>query len=284
MTDITYRNASDEPLYTAVQIKIPPELPDILKNYTKHIIRTQPGDILASSAEYFGRLARQKTSAGGKRLNNMQLESFYNKFYATDKANIARKDVDEAASKANIPASQITEAISIGAWPNEQIPWMKLWALLCAAASGTLVATVETVCEILGDNGQVPVAPVSEVLSFLATVDQTVNPGQVNVVVGTLSTHRTYSIDALLEMLRTQVRPLSAAAQPVRSRPVKEAAPAAPTAVSPPPEERTEQGTAYVDHGQGETKEADTENAGQGAGGGEEGREEEPAAEGGDAS
>ena len=55
-------------------------------------------------------------------------------------------------------------------------------------ASQTLIATLETVCEILGDNGQVPVAPVTEVLSFLATVDKTVSSSQVNVVVTTLST------------------------------------------------------------------------------------------------
>ncbi|KAJ3032627.1 Ropporin-1-like protein, partial [Rhizophlyctis rosea] len=226
MTDITHRPSSGEPLYTAEQIKIPAELPDILKNYTKHIIRTQPADILASSAEYFGRLARQKTSAGGKRLNNMQLESFYNKFYATDKATIERKQVDDAASQANIPASQITEAISLGGWANDKIPWMKLWALLCAAASGTLIATIETVCEILGDNGQIPVAPVTEVLQFLSTVDQTVNPGQVNVVVTTLSTHRTYAIDGLLEMIRTQVQPSTAPIGQSRPKPAIEQPPA----------------------------------------------------------
>jgi hypothetical protein len=41
-----------DPLYSAEQIKIPPSLPEILKNYAKFIIKTQPRDILQSSAEY----------------------------------------------------------------------------------------------------------------------------------------------------------------------------------------------------------------------------------------
>ncbi len=38
------------PMYSAEQIKIPPDLPDILKEYTKAAIRTQPADVLQWSA------------------------------------------------------------------------------------------------------------------------------------------------------------------------------------------------------------------------------------------
>ena len=39
-----------EPIYTAEQIKIPPDLPDILKDFTKAAIKTQPSDLLEWSA------------------------------------------------------------------------------------------------------------------------------------------------------------------------------------------------------------------------------------------
>lgn len=39
-----------ETMYCAQQINIPPELPDILKNFTKAAIRTQPPDVLLWSA------------------------------------------------------------------------------------------------------------------------------------------------------------------------------------------------------------------------------------------
>ena len=38
------------PIYTAEQIKIPAELPDLLKEFTKAAIRTQPPDLLQWSA------------------------------------------------------------------------------------------------------------------------------------------------------------------------------------------------------------------------------------------
>ena len=40
----------EEPYYCSEQINIPPELPDILKQFTKSAIRTQPKDVLAWSA------------------------------------------------------------------------------------------------------------------------------------------------------------------------------------------------------------------------------------------
>jgi hypothetical protein len=47
----------DEPYYCSEQIPIPPELPDILKQFTKAAIRTQPNDLLNWSAKYFRCLA-----------------------------------------------------------------------------------------------------------------------------------------------------------------------------------------------------------------------------------
>lgn len=41
---------TEGPLYCADQIKIPAELPNILKEYTKAAIRTQPADVLQWSA------------------------------------------------------------------------------------------------------------------------------------------------------------------------------------------------------------------------------------------
>jgi hypothetical protein len=41
----------DAPIYSAEQIRIPPELPEILKNYAKFIIKTHPGNIFEASAE-----------------------------------------------------------------------------------------------------------------------------------------------------------------------------------------------------------------------------------------
>ena len=46
-----------EPMYCSQQIKVPPAFPDILKQYTKAAIRTQPRDLVRWSAAYFLALA-----------------------------------------------------------------------------------------------------------------------------------------------------------------------------------------------------------------------------------
>jgi len=50
------------PIYCIEQVRIPPELPDIMKNYAKHIIRTQPDDVIIESYEYFKRLNKLRNS------------------------------------------------------------------------------------------------------------------------------------------------------------------------------------------------------------------------------
>jgi hypothetical protein len=40
-----------EPLYCAEQIKVPTGLPEVLKEWTKDVIRAQPADVTAWSAQ-----------------------------------------------------------------------------------------------------------------------------------------------------------------------------------------------------------------------------------------
>ena len=49
---------SEGPIYCSDQIKIPPELPEIMKQFTKAAIRTQPADLLAWSSAYFEALSK----------------------------------------------------------------------------------------------------------------------------------------------------------------------------------------------------------------------------------
>lgn len=51
------------PIYCIEQVRIPPELPDIMKNYAKHIIRTQPDDVIIESYEYFKKLNTLRNSS-----------------------------------------------------------------------------------------------------------------------------------------------------------------------------------------------------------------------------
>ncbi|KAJ3047466.1 Ropporin-1-like protein [Rhizophlyctis rosea] len=206
MADTATRPASGNAVQTPEQVTVPPNLPDILKAYTKHIIKTQPKDILASSAEYFSRLARQKTSTPNK-IDTSNLQSFFSKFYNSDKPNVSRREIDDAARTAGMAAGQITEAVSLGAWTRDAIPWLQLWTLLVAATAGTFISTITAVCDIVGDNGRIMTAPIIEVLQYLSKMDQNVDEDQVTAVIDSLGTSRIYAISDLLETIQAKVQP-----------------------------------------------------------------------------
>lgn len=69
--------ASEEPIYSVEQIRIQPELPTLLKDYAKHILRTKPSDIVQASADYFQNLLREQASASRRGLTDGQLEVVY---------------------------------------------------------------------------------------------------------------------------------------------------------------------------------------------------------------
>lgn len=56
-------NMDVEPLYCAEQINVPPELADVLKSYTKEVVRRQPHDLYEFSAKYFAELAEVARTA-----------------------------------------------------------------------------------------------------------------------------------------------------------------------------------------------------------------------------
>jgi hypothetical protein len=51
-----------EPLYCAEQINIPEELGEVIRDFTKEVIRAQPEDVIVFGAEYF------KAKFEGKRM------------------------------------------------------------------------------------------------------------------------------------------------------------------------------------------------------------------------
>ncbi|KAI8619381.1 hypothetical protein BC830DRAFT_1104404 [Chytriomyces sp. MP71] len=195
-----------EPLYCAEQIKIPADLPDILKNYTKHIIRTQPTDIMTCSAEYFGRLAKQRTQLG-KKLTNHQLEAFYTRVSKLDRDMLTRKEIEEACNHASITSTQISDVIALGSWNGEKIPWLKFWALLVASASGTFIATIELVVTLLSDNGNLPSGPLIEIIQFMSERDSTQDPTKIgNVIKALQAGGPTANADVLMVNLRKEAK------------------------------------------------------------------------------
>ncbi|KAA0163779.1 hypothetical protein FNF31_02633 [Cafeteria roenbergensis] len=55
----------ESPLYSAEQIRVPDALPDVIKQWTKAVIRAKPEDVVAWSAEYFAKCAAERAEEVG---------------------------------------------------------------------------------------------------------------------------------------------------------------------------------------------------------------------------
>merc|ERR1712168_584471 len=131
-----------ETMYCSQQINIPPALPDILKQFTKAAIRTQPKDVLGWTAAYFRALsngdeppvkerlempvATQKTDTG---LTPGLLKVLDRQL--GPKKNISLKLAEQKWLDLALPKEQFDELVRIGNSTGE-IKWLDLFALACS--------------------------------------------------------------------------------------------------------------------------------------------------------
>lgn len=197
------------PLYSAEQIRIPPELPDILKSYTKHIIREQPKDILAASVEYFSQLskvtAKQRHRSSGIDTNSLrQVWRTLNAKYA-DSTNLPREDVVRACEEAGIQADGVADFVKIGNW-TDTIPWKKFWGLAVGSTTETLPSTMQTVVALMAENGKVPTMALAEIFRFIAERDPDYSPSKIDTVTQAIMTDPTeVTVDTALDVLQTHL-------------------------------------------------------------------------------
>lgn len=194
----------DEPYYCSQQINIPPELPDILKQFTKAAIRTQPKDVLAWSAAYFRAMANGEVPPVKERLEmpvatqktdtglTPGLLRILNKQLGPKKvvplAVIQEKWLDLA-----LPKEQFDELVRIGSFGGDT-EWLKFFALACSSLGESINDAMKTVCEILtadpeGGPARIPFTLFTELYKYLAAIDQDIAAEHVNSVLAYLQYH-----------------------------------------------------------------------------------------------
>ncbi|EHB08925.1 Ropporin-1-like protein [Heterocephalus glaber] len=133
-------------MFCAQQIHIPPELPDILKQFTKAAIRTQPADLLQWSAGYFLALsqgdplpikdrvelsmATQKTDTG---LTQGLLRVLHKQ--CSHEACVALPELEHKWRTLCLPVEKLRALIGLDPCEDE-IEWVKFLALGCSALGG----------------------------------------------------------------------------------------------------------------------------------------------------
>ncbi|XP_007887877.1 ropporin-1-like protein [Callorhinchus milii] len=148
-------------MFCAQQIDIPPAFPDILKQFTKAAIRTQPHDVLQWSAAYFTALykgntlpvkdrlempvATQKTDTG---LTPGLLKILHKQLSPNIYVN--ENEVNQKWKELGIPIQNLERILELGnIVPKVDFEWMKFLALACSSLSENLLAAMTYACEIL---------------------------------------------------------------------------------------------------------------------------------------
>ncbi|XP_012505460.1 PREDICTED: ropporin-1-like protein [Propithecus coquereli] len=135
-------------MFCAQQIHIPPELPDILKQFTKAAIRTQPADVLQWSAGYFTALSRgdplpvkdriempvatQKTDTG---LTPGLLKVLHKQ--CGHKHDVELADLEQKWKNLCLPVEKFRALLELDPC-KKQIEWIKFLALGCSMLGGSV--------------------------------------------------------------------------------------------------------------------------------------------------
>ncbi|XP_067385526.1 ropporin-1-like protein isoform X3 [Emydura macquarii macquarii] len=133
-------------MFCAQQINIPPELPDILKQFTKAAIRTQPHDVLQWSAGYFSALSKgeplpvkdriempvatQKTDTG---LTPGLLKVLHKQL--SPKGRVSMIELEKKWKHLCLPVEQLRALLQLDNF-GEEVEWLKVLALGCSILGG----------------------------------------------------------------------------------------------------------------------------------------------------
>ncbi|XP_077159976.1 ropporin-1-like protein [Paroedura picta] len=174
-------------MFCAQQIHVPPELPNIMKQFTKAAIRTQPRDILQWSYGYFSALsngeplpvkervemmvATQKNDSG---LTPGLLKVLHKQL--SKKETLSIQELQIKWKNLCLPVEQLHNLLRLDNFA-DGVSWMKFFALGCSALGGSLLSSMKQACEILTDDpeggpARIPYDTFAFLYSYLAGLDE----------------------------------------------------------------------------------------------------------------
>lgn len=169
-------------MYCAEQIQIPPDMPPILKAWSKEVIRSNPQDVIEFSVEYFRRkLENPPTSSSGYRVTLSDLHDLQQALSEVLKtqSELKRVDYQIACEKLGICADVLANILRLGFANQEVIDLYVFMGIAATLVSSNFDRTIENLFRIFeDDNGQskIPSSAMINVFSFLSAKDPTIPP------------------------------------------------------------------------------------------------------------
>lgn len=184
----------DDSYYTSEQIPIPTDFPDILLQFSKAAIRTQPSDILAWSAAYFRALANGEAPPVKERLEmpmaNQKIDSgltmgllkIVHKQLSV-KGRVSLSEIQEKLDDLNIPREQFDDIVQIGSF-RDTVQWKDFLAIAVSKVAKNLTDTMIKICELLtsdppGANARIPFEQWKDYYRYVASLDGDISQEQI---------------------------------------------------------------------------------------------------------
>ncbi|ELK23351.1 ropporin-1A isoform X2 [Myotis yumanensis] len=178
---------------TDKQICIPPELPELLKQFTKAAIRTQPPDLIQWAADYFGAMCRGEIPSVRERSEPVPSSNWAELTPELLKILHARVGgrlivhVEELAQMwkvLSLPTELFNSVMNVGRF-TEEIEWLKFLALACSSLGVTISKTLQIACEVLScdhDSGpaRIPFSTFQFLYTYIAEVDGEISASHVS--------------------------------------------------------------------------------------------------------
>ncbi|ESO03001.1 hypothetical protein HELRODRAFT_80908 [Helobdella robusta] len=187
----------DEPYYCSQQIKIPPDLPDVLKQFTKAAIRTQPQDVLAWSAAYFSAMANGEIPPVKDRLEmpsaslktdtglTKGLLKVLNRQLGPKKV-VPISMIENKWLDLTMPKELFDDLVRIGNFTG-YVQWSEFLALAASSIASDITGAMRNICEIVthdaeGGASKIPFILFKNLYKYLANIDGDISTEDMNAV------------------------------------------------------------------------------------------------------
>eukprot|EP01147_Barroeca_monosierra_P005391 gene5391-8871_t len=225
------------PMYSASQITIPSTFPEILKQYTKAAIRTQPDDLLLWSAQYFEALSAgnplpvssrvvtqpthviDKTVKGARyqeeeyrgdelhqskkthTLSVEMLKSLASQFLHP-KTNFSVEETYDVCNNLGISSQHVNDVLAVGEF-QESVPGIPFISLLAAVLKPRLTETCKLLAQLSeATEESLPMPIFEEALEFLGSLEKMPRnqiDGIINTAAAAVSPLTPSTIDSIFE-------------------------------------------------------------------------------------
>lgn len=174
---------------------------DILKQFTKAAIRTQPKDVLAWSAAYFRAMSKGELPPVKERLE-MPIATQKTDTGLTPgllkvldkqlgpKKQVLLSLVEEKWHDLALPKEQLDDLVRVGTFSG-MVEWNKFFALAASALGDNITEAMKVICEILtqdpeGGPARIPFPVFREMYTYLAKIDGEISQQQISDVINHL--------------------------------------------------------------------------------------------------